>query len=431
LRIVLLRKIPDESSLLQHWNDLVLQMERPEVFYTCEWALAVQSAYQASPKPLLFLGYDGDDLVGVACLSADLGEQNVSFLAGTTADSCEFLSHPQRRAEFVEAVFAELRQLAVGSLVLASLPADSATPAALRSAAKKYGFHLYIRPAFLCPQVELGSAAQRQELKTAVRGKRQLRRRLRAMELEGPVTSPCLRSWPQIQAALPGFVDAHVARYQVRQSVSIFCNPERRLLLEELARRFSSTGVVTMSVLMIGDRPVAWNYGFQFHGVWSLYQPTFDIRCEEHSPGYCLTARIVIEACETSTLRLVDFGLGSEGYKEWFANSTRQTLHATLTTSPPAPLARGCKVSHRDRDEALPETRSRDPKYAIQIGAVKIRLKIDIAGRVTRSGHGIGNSPFHHLQQDLGMATGEQGCLRRTRSQSGGAGQFLGLTLDS
>jgi CelD/BcsL family acetyltransferase involved in cellulose biosynthesis len=333
VRIVVLREIPDELPLLRQWDDLILQMERPEVFYTCQWALAMQSAYHASLKPLLFLGYDGDDLAGVACLAVDVDEQEVAFLAATTADYCEFLSHPQRRAEFVQAVFAELRQLGMSRVALASLPADSATPAALQSAADKCGFHLYIRPALLSPQVELNSAAQRQELKAAVAGKRQLRRRMRAMELEGPVTSPCLQSWPEIQAALPGFVDAHVARYQAMKRVSIFSAPERRFFLEELARRFSGTGVVTMSMLMIGDRPVAWNYGFQFHGLWSLYQPTFDIRCEDHSPGYCLTARIVIEACENSSLRLLDLGLGTEGYKEWFANSTRQTLHATLATS--------------------------------------------------------------------------------------------------
>ncbi len=334
MRVVALRKIPEESSLLRQWDDLVLQMERPEVFYTSEWALAVQSAYQASLKPLLFLGYDGGDLVGLASLGTDAGEQNVSFLGATTADYCEFLSHPQRRAEFVDKVLAELRQFGARNLMLASLPADSATSAAVHAAAKKYGFHLYIRPALLSPQVELLSTAQRQELKTAVMGKRQLRRRTRAMELEGPVTSPCLRSWPEIQAALPGFVDAHVARYKAMKQVSIFSAPERRFFLEELARRFSGSGVVTMSMLLIGDRQVAWNYGFQFHGLWSLYQPTFDIRCEDHSPGYCLTARIVIEACETSTLRALDLGLGSEGYKEWFANGARQTLDAALTTSP-------------------------------------------------------------------------------------------------
>jgi CelD/BcsL family acetyltransferase involved in cellulose biosynthesis len=334
LRIVVLRKIPEEPSLQRRWNELALQMERPKVFYTCEWSLAVQSAYEASQKPLLFLGYEGDELVGVASLSADLGEQNVSFLTATTGDYCEFLSHPLRREEFVEAVFAELHQMEVSGVVLASLPADSATPAALQSAAKKYGFHLYIRPAASCPQVELGSATQRQELKTMVTGKRQLRRCLKAMEREGRVTCAYLRSWEQIRAVLPDFFEQHVARFRAKQGVSFLSAPERRFFLEDLARRFADTGIVTVSMLKIGERRVAWSYGFQFHGGWSLYLTTFDTRDEENSPGYCLLAKILIEACGTDTFSVVDMGLGAEAYKEWFANNTRQTLYATLTTSP-------------------------------------------------------------------------------------------------
>jgi CelD/BcsL family acetyltransferase involved in cellulose biosynthesis len=334
LRIVLLRKIPEDSSLQRRWNDLVLQMELPRVFYTCEWALAVQSAYEASLKPLLFLGYDGDDLVGVACLAADPTEQNITFLNATTADYCEFLSHPQRRTEFVDKVFAELRQLGAGNLVLASLPADSATPTAIRAAAKKYGFHLYIRPSSLCPQLELGSEGQRQELKTTVMRKRQLRRCLKAMEREGPVTCVYLKSWEQIQAVLPDFVNIQVARFRAKNGVSFLSAPERRFFMEDLARRFADTGTVTLTTLKIGERRVAWSYGFQFHGVWSLYQTTFDTRDEENSPGYCLLAKILIEACEMNTFSRVDMGLGAEAYKEWFANATRQTLYATLATSP-------------------------------------------------------------------------------------------------
>lgn len=67
MRIVLLREIPEEPSLLRYWNELVLQTERPEVFYTPQWALAIQSAFKSAfkppPKPLLFLGYDADELV--------------------------------------------------------------------------------------------------------------------------------------------------------------------------------------------------------------------------------------------------------------------------------------------------------------------------------------------------------------------------------
>jgi CelD/BcsL family acetyltransferase involved in cellulose biosynthesis len=333
LRIVRYREIPEDSNLHRQWNDVALRVERPEVFYTSEWALAVQSAYHASLNPLLFLGYEGERLVGVASLATDVGEKSVSFLAATTADYCEFITQPQDRPEFVSAVFAELRQMKPSLVALANLPKDSATPAALRVAAKKHGLHLFVRPAYLCAQVELGSREQREALKAALVGKKRLRRYLRAMEREGPVTFVHLQSQAQIQAALPKFADAHGARFQATHRISSLSSPERRVFLEELARRLSDAGVVTLSMLMIADRPVAWNYGFQFRGSWFWYQPTFDSRQEENSPGHCLLSRIVIEACDMNGMNVVDLGLGAEGYKERFGNSARQTLYVTATKS--------------------------------------------------------------------------------------------------
>lgn len=338
LRIVRYREIPEDSNLHRQWNDLVLGMERPEVFYTSQWALALQSAYRASLKPLLFLAYEGDLLVGVASLATDASDENVSFLAATTADYCEFLTRPQDRAQFVDAVFAELAKVRPTFVALANLPKDSATPVALRAAAKKHGFHLFVRPAYQCAQVELGCGEQREALKAALAGKKKLRRYLRAMERQGPVTFVHLKSQAQIQAALPEFADAHVARFQATHRISSLSTPERGCFLEELARRFSDAGVVTLSMLMIGDRPVAWNYGFQFCGSWFWYQPTFDSRQEENSPGHCLLSRIVNEACDMDGINVVDLGLGAEGYKERFGNSTRQTLYLTATSSWPRHL---------------------------------------------------------------------------------------------
>ena len=219
------------------------------------------------------------------------------------------------------------------NLVLASLPADSATPAAVHAAAEKHGFHVYMRPACLCVQVELGSGEQRREIKSALAGKKKLRRYLRTMEREGPVTFAHLQSAAQIQAALPEFMNAHVARFRSTQRISVLSTPERRFFLEELTRRFSGSEVVTLSMLMVGDRPVAWNYGFQFHGSWFWYQPTFDSRQEENSPGQCLLLKIVTEACDMNEIKVVDLGLGAEGYKDRFGNSTRQTLDVTMTKS--------------------------------------------------------------------------------------------------
>jgi CelD/BcsL family acetyltransferase involved in cellulose biosynthesis len=333
LRIVLHREIPEDPELLRQWNAVALQMERPEVFYTCEWGLAVQAAYRASLKPLLLLGYEGDELVGVASLAADSAGKNLSFLAATSADYCDFLSAPLRRGEFVAAVFAELRKTNAASITLANLPADSQTANALHETARKHGLHVYMRPAYLCSQVELGTGERRQELKAGMAGKKKLRRYLREMERTGPVTFVHLQSCEEIQAALPAFADAHVARFQVTGRVSSLATAERRLFLEELARRFDGRAVVTLSLLKIQDRPVAWNYGFQFHRSWFWYQPTFDSRQEENSPGHCLLSRIVVEACDMEGMDVVDLGLGAEGYKERFGNSTRQTLHVTVTTS--------------------------------------------------------------------------------------------------
>jgi CelD/BcsL family acetyltransferase involved in cellulose biosynthesis len=307
-------------------------MERPEVFYTWEWAFAMQSAYRAFLTPLLFMAYEGDDLVGVGSLAAD-PHNAVSFLAATTGDYCDFLSLPSRRVELVESIFRELGNLKASSIALANLPQDSSTPDALRRAARVHHFHLYMRPAYLCAQVELGRGEKREELKSALAGKKKLRRYLREMEREGPVTFAHLQSWSDIQQALPGFATAHVARFAATRRVSSLSTAERRNFLEELARRLSDTGVVTLSRLSIGDQPIAWNYGFQFRGSWFWYQPTFDSRHEENSPGYCLLARIVMDACDMEEMNRVDLGLGAEGYKERFGNSTRQTLYVTITNS--------------------------------------------------------------------------------------------------
>ncbi|MGA8273505.1 MAG: GNAT family N-acetyltransferase [Candidatus Sulfotelmatobacter sp.] len=333
MRIVLHREIPGDTELHRQWNAVALKTERPEVFYTCEWALAVQSAYQASLKPLLLLGYEGNDLVGVASLATDLAEKNLSFLAATTADYCDFLTLPARRAEFVGAVFVELQKINARLISLANLPADSKTPEALRNKACTNNFYVHMRPAYLCSQVELGTSEQRQQLKATLAGKKKLRRYLREMEKEGPVTFSHLQSWEQIQPALSAFCDAHVARFRDTRRVSSLSTPERRLFLEELARRFDGRGVVTLSLLNIHDLPVAWNYGFQFHGSWFWYQPTFDSRHENNSPGHCLLSRIVMEACDMDGMNVIDLGLGAEGYKERFGNSSRQTLHVTATKS--------------------------------------------------------------------------------------------------
>jgi CelD/BcsL family acetyltransferase involved in cellulose biosynthesis len=330
---VLHHEIPDDPDLRRQWNEIVFQMESPQAFYTWEWAFAVQSAYRESLRPWLVLAYENEELVGLASLACDSREQNFGFLAAATSDYCDFVSRPETRARLMDAVFGKLHETGIETVNLASIPADSSSVAALLAAAGGGRYRVFRRPAQVCAQVVLGSGEKREQLRTTLLGKKLLRRSLRGMEARGLVALTHLRSRPEIESNLAHFVRDHIARFLVTRRISNVTRPERRFFLQELGRLLSDSAWICLSRLSVGERTVAWNYGFQFAGSWFWYQPTFDSRMEHYSPGYCLLTKIVTEACTTSNLDVVDLGVGAEGYKERFANGVRQTLDFSLNQS--------------------------------------------------------------------------------------------------
>ncbi len=333
MRIVLHREIPDDPSLSRRWNELVGEMEQPQVFYTYEWALAVDRAYHESLKPLLILVFDEEELIGLVALGMDPTRRTAFFLTGTTADYCDFVSGADRRRQVLDAVVGELRRQDIRTLVLANLPADSVTVAPLRRAALLHGYKTFARHAYLCAQIQLGAGEEREQLKQAVTKRKHLRYYIRGMEKQGPVRIENLKSWESIEPVLPRFAEAHVARFLATDRISNLAKAERRHFLFELAKLLSRSGSVVVTRLMVGDQAVAWNYGFHFRGSWFWYQPTFDSRWQNLSPGFCLLSKTVEAACDDPDMELIDLGLGAEGYKERFAKGGRQTLHLTATTS--------------------------------------------------------------------------------------------------
>ena len=335
LRLVLLREIPEDAELRQRWNVLVARVDRPQVFYTYEWSLAVQRAYHASLHPLLFLAYDEQEcLCGVGALAVDLTGRTASFLCATTGDYCDFLSLPEHKHGFVADMLAELRKQGIENITLTNLPADSDTPTAVRQAAGRSSYHCFARTAYDCAQVALEKIERRPGgNKPVLPRKKMLRRFLNAMGREAPVRLDHAQSWDTIKPILPAFIEAHIARFLVTGRISNLARPERRVFLEELAKLLSESGWMRLTRLAAGEKSFAWNYGFQFQDTWFWYQPTFDSDVEKYSPGFCLLAKIIEEAADNPALKVVDLGLGAEGYKDRFGNQSRRTLCVTLRSS--------------------------------------------------------------------------------------------------
>ncbi len=333
MRISVHREIPEDVRLHDQWNKLVREMDCPEVFYTHEWALAVDRAYSSALKPLLLLAYEGEALVGVAALATDHAEKQISFLAGTTADYCDFVCHPECSAEIAEAIFGELAKLQFPTMRLANLPADSNIARTLKESARKHGYLVFSRPAYECAQIGLGSSSERQKLKQDILKRKSFRYYLKGLAKGGEVTVDHLTDWNAVSANLPRFIEAHVDRFQAGGRASNLASAERQQFLAGLAELLSGAGWLVLTRLLVGNEPVAWNYGFQFAGHWFYYQPTFDSRWRQFSPGFCLLTRMVEQACDNPEIDLLDLGLGEESYKGRFASSYRQTLHATITNS--------------------------------------------------------------------------------------------------
>jgi len=333
LRIEIHRTIPDDPTLREQWNALVERMPSPEVFYTYEWAASVARAYCGTPGPWLLLAYEAHDLKGIAALATEPNGGQVNWLAGTTADYCDFVSTAADREPLVDAVFAELRKAGLPDLALANLPSDSPTVPALRKFASKHKYHAFLRTAYLCAQVKLGTEEDRRALKSKLNGRKIFRRGTNFLNRQGSLSLIHRTTWDTIGPLLNEFSTAHIARFLVTGRISNHVDAKRRVFLFELAKALSASGWLVLSQLNSDDRTVAWNYGFRFRDSWFWYQPTFESEFEQVSPGYCLLSKMIAESCDTPDIQVVDLGLGAEGYKERFANQTRKTLHAVISIS--------------------------------------------------------------------------------------------------
>lgn len=334
LRLILLRQIPEDETLRCQWNALLDRTLDPQVFYTYEWSLAVQRAYADSLNPFVVLGYDEQDtLCGVAALATNSTEDQISFLCATTADYCEFLSLPNYGRAFAVAVIAEVKRQGIGRMAFANIPANSDTLTHIRQATRQLHCWCFARVGYVCAHISLGRLERNREGKAVAPGLKRVRRFVNAMSREAPVRFEHHRSWDEMNPILPQFVQAHVARFLETGRISNIAENRRRVFLAELAGLLSRKHWMVLSRMRAGERTVAWHYGFQFHGSWFWYQPTFDGSFEKFWPGFCLLSHVIQEALANPKMMTVDLGLGPEAYKAKFANGSRETFYVTLHSS--------------------------------------------------------------------------------------------------
>ncbi len=333
MQVTVLEQIPEDPETVAAWNNLVFRMERPEVFFTHQWALAASRAFSDSLRPLIFLIYESGQLAGVASFATQTESRDaVFFLAASTADYCDVLSEPQNRRDVLTAVLEEMKSRKLSNLVLANVPSESYTLRSLAAIARAQRFHLHQRPGYDCGIISLRDLDQRQSVLNSVTRKEKERRGLKKLGQLGPTRVTHL-SGDDLENGLPPIFAAHIARFLATNRLSPLLRPQRRLFLTELAKLLSSVGWLKVSQLEADGKPIAWNYGFRFSESWFWYLPTFQIAHEEATPGSCLLRLLTEEACADPSVTRLDLGLGEEAYKDRFSNAVQSTRYLQLSKS--------------------------------------------------------------------------------------------------
>jgi len=326
-----LKTLEGEVSLPDEWNQLVLQMEVPQVFFTYEWALALERSFRSSAEPLIFALRRGEVLIGVAALACKpLSPEETFFLGASTADYCDIVSAPEDRSLVVRELLRALRRLGVRKVTLASIPHNSATIDAL-SQARSSGYWSSSRPAYICSRIVFKREAKNGAPKSIISSR--TKDKLRRLSKLGPVKLVHLRERDEALGVLDSIVRAQISRFLAALRASPLLLEERRRFLEELIGLLSKKQWLDISLLKVGEREIAWNLGFQFEGISFWYLPTFDISMESLSPGACLLGLMMEEGSNEHSLKEIDLGLGDEGYKARIANDSRATFSFVLSSN--------------------------------------------------------------------------------------------------
>lgn len=329
-------KTIQNERLRNEWDQLVLQMEVPQVFFTAEWALAVERAFHSSLEPWIFVFRRDDVLIGVAALaSKPTDRKKLFFLAASTGDYCDIVSAPNDRTVAVAALLNALHQQGIRKITLTNIPEESATISAL-SESRGLRYWCSRRPAYECSRIVLqdkragtDSGNAPNHLPSPLLKDEKLRRLARL----GPIKLQHLRIKEDVCKALDSVMKAQITRFLATSRLSPLLTPERRCFLLELNDLLSRKGWLNVSVLKVADRDVAWNFGFRFQGVVFWYLPTFDMSLEALSPGAGLLRMMMDEFVTDPAIKEIDLGLGDEGYKARVANDSRKTLTFTLSSS--------------------------------------------------------------------------------------------------
>lgn len=324
--------IGDRASFLaleDSWNALV-EATDPQPFYRHEFIrIWIDNFAPRLPLRILAIQDERGGLTGALPLLQRRGQilgAPVRQLAATAnVHSCRFdliAREPERAARALVEHLAADRTWDV--LQLTDVP-EGGNAWHLFRAAERAGYPVASWESMRSPRVPLPSSIDQLESALSARFRSNLRRRRRKLEAQGRVSLERVDGGMELERKLEeGFVLERTG-WKGQRGTAIAQDPSTRGFYSELARAAAHRGYLSLFLLRLDDRPVAFHYALSNGRRYFLLKPSYSERYDDCSPGQLLV-REVLADCIGRHMEEFDFlGPNMSWKQDWTSQARRHT----------------------------------------------------------------------------------------------------------
>jgi CelD/BcsL family acetyltransferase involved in cellulose biosynthesis len=351
------------------WNRLLAQSEIKSVFLTWQWLSTWWECFGEGATLFAFAVERDGELIGIAplVLRREHGQRIVEFLGMGSSDYCDIIATAEDKPAVVRAVLDALlkRRDRWERVRLRYLPAHSSTADAFAALSLPAGWELLREVEATCPALSI--EASRPFAESCAR-KKSLVRHARYFERLAPLRFRHVLDPDEILDRLPDFIEQHRDRRFMAGDHSLFDDPRHRRFYERMIPAMLEAGLLRFGVLQWQDEVLAFHLGFFHDGVFTWYKPTFNVDWARYSPGEVLLKCLLEEALD-GDVRVFDFTVGDEAFKERFANVKNENLKLQIVRS----TRRGPR--ERVHDDTKRWIKTRHPELFLRMKAARQSLQ--------------------------------------------------------
>jgi len=133
----------------------------------------------------------------------------------------------------------------------------------------------------------------------------------------------------ELEKHLPAFFHGHIVRWDGTPTPSKFLKEKDRQFFLANVRNLASKDMISLMLLMHGDRPIGYFFTYDYKKSLYLYTTVFEIFYSKRSPGLILINMMTSMFVQLG-YRMIDHTRGAEGYKRHFTNTTNGNYHIVI-----------------------------------------------------------------------------------------------------